>query len=606
MIPEALAQFEQPASTFAVFRRRNFSALWAGQLLSNLGLSLTTLAASLLVYRLTGSAGNVGLIMIATAAPGLLVGLLAGALVDRFNRKVVLIIANLLRAALVAAIPLIVSDNLAWFYLAIALISTCAQFFELAYQSLLPETSSEKELAAANSLIAISAFASTMVGFAAAGWLANAANIQWAFYISALAYLVSDFFFLLIKVKPLPVTEKVGIRSLARNIQIGVRFILKTPILRSLLLLFIPVMIVYGLSEALLLPFATRALGANEFQYGVQESLRSLGFLLGSLLLAKIFDRLYEGPWIAISLIGMGSLEAIYATLNSIPIAFALVTISGFINAPSLISRQLIVQRNTPREMRGRVNSGFFVTRDVLYMIGMACAGLADLISVRLLYLVCALVIVAAGVWTLFLPGFRQYAAEWRKALRLLRSAPLAPGLSVGRAATQEDFKALSAVVTEMTGLSLKERETLIYNARVIQAAEGTAILRAGQADDKVYFILSGKTLVGRPDQEGGYQSLATLLAGDFFGEIAALTGALRTADVVAVSESKLLQLPAQALRDLMENPTIAQLFIAKLYERMAIVCPSELPRYNWIDYQELKEFRSPSMAYDDPMSDEG
>ena len=567
--------------------------LWLGQLIATLGLSLTSLAASLLVYRITGSAGSVGLLLIATAAPSLLVGLLAGALVDRFDRKSLLILSNLLRAILVTTIPILAGDNLVWLYSSIALLAACGQFFDLAYESLLPETSSEQELAAANSLIAISSFGSTMVGFAAAGWIANADNIQWAFYISGLAYFLSTFFFLFVKVKPLPVMESMQVSSLARNIQNGIRFIIKTPVLRSLLLLFIPVMITYGLGESLLLPFATRALGANEFQYGVQESLRSFGFLLGSLVLAKIFDRLYEGPWIVISLIGMGLLETIYALQSSIPLAFVLVIVSGFLNTPSLISRQLVIQRNTPREMRGRVNGAFFVTRDILYMIGMAAAGLADIISVRLLYLISALIIVASGVWTLFLPGFRQYAAEWRRALKLLRSAPLAPGLGVGRAATETDFEALAAVLPVMADLNLKEQAIFIYHARWIQASEGTAILRAGQASDTVYFILSGKTLVGQAMADGGYQSLATLLTGDFFGEIAALTGTRRTADVIAISECSLLQLPAQALHNLMDNPTISQLFLSKMSARLAGLRLTDLPRFSAMDPQTIKELRS-------------
>ena len=120
MIPGGLAQVQQAPGPFAVFRRRNFSMLWLGQLIATLGLSLTSLAASLLVYRITGSAGSVGLLLIATAAPSLLVGLLAGALVDRFDRKSLLILSNLLRAILVTTIPILAGDNLVWLYSSIA------------------------------------------------------------------------------------------------------------------------------------------------------------------------------------------------------------------------------------------------------------------------------------------------------------------------------------------------------------------------------------------------------------------------------------------------------------------------------------------------------
>src|SRR5512146_2479879 len=92
-------------SMFAIFRKRDFSLLWLAQLVSTIGSSLTDLAAGILVFRVTGSALNVGLMLMATSIPTLVVGLLAGVFVDRFDRKRILIASDLVRAALVASIP---------------------------------------------------------------------------------------------------------------------------------------------------------------------------------------------------------------------------------------------------------------------------------------------------------------------------------------------------------------------------------------------------------------------------------------------------------------------------------------------------------------------
>ena len=76
----------RPPSPFLVFRHKNFSLMWTGQLVSTIGSALTSLAASILVYRQTGgSALSVGLMLMATAAPSLLVGLMAGVFVDRYR-----------------------------------------------------------------------------------------------------------------------------------------------------------------------------------------------------------------------------------------------------------------------------------------------------------------------------------------------------------------------------------------------------------------------------------------------------------------------------------------------------------------------------------------
>src|SRR5512143_2795279 len=166
----------KPASPFSVFRHRNFTLMWVGQLVSTIGSALTSLAASIMVFRQTnGSALSVGLMLMATAAPSLLVGLVAGVFVDRFDRRKIMIIADILRAALVFLIPFLVQVNVVWLYVIVMLTSAIGQFFDPAYESVLPEVASEEELAAANSLIAISSFGSTAIGFAASGLIASAA-----------------------------------------------------------------------------------------------------------------------------------------------------------------------------------------------------------------------------------------------------------------------------------------------------------------------------------------------------------------------------------------------------------------------------------------------
>ena len=194
-------------SPFAVFRNRNFSLLWTGQLVETIGNSLTSIAASIYVYRQTGSALSVGLMLMATAAPSLLVGLFAGVFVDRYDRRKIMIAADILRAILVALIPVLVPLSVVWLYVIVMLVSAISQFFDPAHESILPEVASDEELAAANSLIAISSFGSTAVGFAAAGLIASAASLDWAFYINAITFLFSAICVYLIRIQPIEAEE---------------------------------------------------------------------------------------------------------------------------------------------------------------------------------------------------------------------------------------------------------------------------------------------------------------------------------------------------------------------------------------------------------------
>ena len=114
-----------------------------------------------------------------------------------------------------------------------------------------------------------------------------------------------------------------------------------------------------------------------------------------------------------------GLAAIVFSQVLAVPVAIAILMLGGMLSAPSVVARQLVIQRNTPRDMRGRVNSAFIVTRDTVFMFGMAATGLADLYSPRLLYLGASLVILACGWLTLALPGLRQPLAEWRQVFRM-------------------------------------------------------------------------------------------------------------------------------------------------------------------------------------------
>src|SRR6185503_6604489 len=220
--------------------------------------------------------------LMSTAAASLVVGLFAGVFVDRYDRRRIMISADVLRAILVALIPVLVPLNVIWLYLIVMLISAIGQFFDPAHESVLPEVASDEELAAANSLIAISSFGSTAVGFAAAGLIASATNINWAFYTNAITFLFSALCVSLIRIKPIQAEEDTSAAVVIQNLGVGMRQLFGTPVLRSLFSVQVIVLISFGLSNTLLLPFALTALDATEFEYGLQEGLTSLGFVVGS------------------------------------------------------------------------------------------------------------------------------------------------------------------------------------------------------------------------------------------------------------------------------------------------------------------------------------
>lgn len=590
----AVAPGGPPPSMFQVFRKRDFRFLWTGQLVSTIGSSLTDLAAGILIFQQTNSALAVGLMLMATAVPSLVVGLVAGVFVDRFDRKRIMISSDLLRALIVVSIPFLISINIVLLYVAVILASSVKQFFDPAEQSVLPDVASEEELSAANAFLSISSFGSTAIGFAAAGFLASTGEIALAFYADAITFLASAACIFMVRIAPLVVEETTSIGAVVQNLRAGVSMLLGTPILRSTLIVFTPVLFAFGLWNVLLLPFAVETLGGSEFEYGLQEGLTSLGFVAGSLLMAKYIDRLAEGTWMVVSFTVMGIIGILYGLSTNIWTAIVLVMISGFAQPPSSISRSLVLQRNTPREFRGRVFSAFFVSRDVLFLLGMATAGLADVIDIRLLIVAASSILIFAAVLAQLMPGLGRPAAEWRRAIQLLRTAPGVAATAAIRPATIADLDRLLVRLPSLAALDERRRGDFIAKARVSEVPAGATVVSQGDAGDAAYFILEGSVVAGSPSEDGGFRSLSTMRAGDFFGEIAALTGSRRTANVVAEEPTTLLEVPAASLRAVMDVPSLGSLFLSTLNERLTRTQDADRPRLAGNDQEALRDLRTP------------
>ena len=585
---------------FAIFRKRDFSLMWSAQLVSTIGEALTDLAAAILIFRITNSAFAVGAVLMVTAIPTLFVGLFAGVFVDRFDKKRILLLANLLRGFIVLGIPLaytafIPSGQQDLFvislYSLIFISATVRQFFDPAWEAVLPEIATEEELTQANSFLAVSSFGSTAVGFAAAGFLASS-DILLPFYIDAATYFVAFALLLPVAVKKKIAQEATSIGVVVDNLKSGARYLWRTPILRSILLTSSPVYLAFGLWNVLLLPMAIRELGGSEFEYGLQEGLTSVGFVVGSFFMAKLGDRLAEGTWVVTATILMGVFGALYGVSPTMAFAIVMVSITGFLNAPQSIARRLLLQRHIPRDMRGRVFSAMFVSRDVLFLTGMAGAGLADLFPVRDLVVAASAVLIVAGIATQFAPGLGQPAAEWRKSLQLLRTAPEAPGVGAGRPANMLDLDRLIDVLPELGALAMERRSAFLEGATVAKAPPGCAIVRAGEESNSAYFVLGGKAVAGIPDASGEIRSLSTMGAGDFFGEIAALTGSPRTANVVSEDFVEVLEIPAATLRELRGVPEMERLIASKLADRLTRTQNADLVRLAGLDQRDLTDLR--------------
>jgi CRP-like cAMP-binding protein len=192
------------------------------------------------------------------------------------------------------------------------------------------------------------------------------------------------------------------------------------------------------------------------------------------------------------------------------------------------------------------------------------------------------------------MPGLGRPAAEWRRAIQLLRTAPAAAGAAIVRPASLADFERLLGRLPALAALDDRRRRQLIHGAQVREAPAGTTVVKQGDAGDAAFFVIDGSVVAGTPADDGSYRSLSTMGAGDFFGEIAALTGSHRTADVVTAEQTTLLEVPAPNLRGIMDVPALSSLFLSALTERLTRTQGADRPRLASNDQEALRDLRTP------------
>jgi CRP-like cAMP-binding protein len=154
------------------------------------------------------------------------------------------------------------------------------------------------------------------------------------------------------------------------------------------------------------------------------------------------------------------------------------------------------------------------------------------------------------------------------------------------------DLDRLIDTLPELGALAMERRTEFLHGATIAKAPPGCAIVRAGESSDSAFFILSGKAAAGVPLEGGDYRSLGSMGPGDFFGEIAALTGSPRTANVVAEEFTEVLEVPAETLRELRGVPEMERVINLKLSERLTRTSNADLVRLAGLDQRDLRDLR--------------
>jgi MFS family permease len=367
----------------SLWRDRNFLTLWSGQALSQFGAQITELAIPVLaVLMLEATEWEVGVLNAAQVAAFLVVGLPAGAWIDRMRKRHVMIVADGVRAVALGTLPVLALLGALeiWHMIVVALIMGVATvFFDVSNQSIIPSLVRTNQIAEANGKLQSTEQLAGLAGPAFGGWLVGVLAAPLAIFITVGTYLAS-FVALLFTRDHEQLRAPEDHKPLVHEIGEGLRWVFGNPLLRRIVGTT-GVANFFGTFTTTLLPiFALRELGLTPQMFGIVFSLSAVGGLLGAIATPHIVKRIGEARAIPISAIAFCIAPLFLPAISLVPaLAFPLLIVQFFVSSFTIllynITQVTFRQRITPPRLLGRMNASIrFVVWGVM-PIGALLAG---------------------------------------------------------------------------------------------------------------------------------------------------------------------------------------------------------------------------------------
>lgn len=362
---DAVATTPSPSKLERLLYNRDFALLWSGQLISQLGDSLHQIGLVWLLLDLTGSSTTTGLIALSSYVPTLLFGLYAGALVDRFEPRRMMMFADLSRALVVLAIPLLhLAGQLTAPRLGLLLFASASLWtlFTPARDALVPHLVRREQLEGANSLMQVSWQLSLLLGPTLAAVLLPMTGVVQLFALDGTSFLVSLGLLAFIAQRGMAASTggAPGWTQLVLawgDIGAGLRFawserrVFWLLVLCGLDNLFLMGFIIIGLPA-----FVRGELGLGVDALAKVQVVFALGTFAGMGLLTTLGRRLPKGPlFLTGNLLYALTLVPIF-WVRSLPALYLLVFVHALVAEPMvLLSRPVLIQTHVPQELHGRI-----------------------------------------------------------------------------------------------------------------------------------------------------------------------------------------------------------------------------------------------------------
>ena len=381
---------------WALLCRRDFGMLWSGGLISETGDWFLLVGLPVWVLQVTGSSLVTATVFLVGLLPGLVVGPLAGVLVDRWDRRRTLVVVSLAQAAFLLPLLAVDGRNRLWIvYLVMAVEAALAQLNDPARNALVPSLVAKADLVGANALIGLNSNLARLVGSPLGGIMVEVAGLPGLVVADAASFLVGAALIALVRSdagtsraggadpapdvvhSPRPGPRRAGV---VREWVDGLRVTLGDRGLRWGLVVNGLAGVAQGIFTVLFVLFVTRVLGGDGADVGLLRGVQAIGGLLGGVLVVGLAARLQAGRLLGVSLLVFAAIDLAIWNGPLVTTAdwlyLALFVAAGIPGVGVLTGLTSLVQERTAEAYLGRVFATYLGSFNGLMALGMLLAGL--------------------------------------------------------------------------------------------------------------------------------------------------------------------------------------------------------------------------------------
>lgn len=389
----------KPAAYRKLLRNRDFLLLWAGQMISAIGDWVIVAILLAVVKSLSGGKSwAISVMMLVKFLPAVLLGFVAGIIIDRVDRKRTLIVCNLCLAGLVILFAF--SNTLLLVMVLVFIIETFNIIYMPAKDATIPDLVEPEQLANANSLNQLTVFASMAFGTAFAAsiiglitWLANINAFigqhvdpnRAAFFVDSLSFLIAAFLISRIKgFKRLTGEERVRMSSaqVKQDFKAGLRYLWGHRLTRIVLILTLSCFLGGGTIYVLTIGFVNYVLGKGDSTFMYILSVLLFGIMAGSMLGGALKDRIRKERVMGLAICGFGTAVITFSLVSLVWLSFIIAFCGGTCMGYAIVGMITLLMETLDEEYRGRGFAAIqVIMRSSIFLSIMLAGPLADLIT---------------------------------------------------------------------------------------------------------------------------------------------------------------------------------------------------------------------------------